>query len=50
MLALRKLGRTVEAGAVATQLNELLASQRKEEVERNRIRVSKPDSDGVSRR
>jgi len=44
MLALRKLGRTVEAGAVATRLNELLASQRKEEVARNRIHVSKPDS------
>jgi len=45
MLALRKLGRTGEAGAVAAQLNELLTSQRKEEVERNRIHVSK--SDGV---
>ena len=46
MLALRKVGRMDEAGAVATRLNELLASQRKEEVERNRIHVTTADGDG----
>ncbi len=46
MLALRRLGRTEEASAAATRLSDLLASQRKEEIERNRIHVFKSDAGG----
>jgi len=50
MLALRKLGRTVEAGAVATQLNELLASQRKKRWNATASACLSLTATGVSRR